>query len=107
MVEIPDIVWYELLGCFMILLKYTLVRNNEPINTNNKSINGANDTNTLVIIFENDSSVLNFASFKTNNINVVTEMQMDINANILPITELDENELIVIIRMVIPPAINE
>ena len=91
----------------MILLKYTLVRNNEPINTNNKSINGANDTNTLVIIFENDSSVLNFASFKTNNINVVTEMQMDINANILPITELDENELIVIIRMVIPPAINE
>jgi len=91
----------------MILLKYTLVRSNEPINTNNKSINGANDTNTLIIIFENESSVLNFASFKTNNINVVTEIVMDINANILPITELDENDFIVIIRIVIPPAINE
>jgi hypothetical protein len=38
---------------------------------------------------------------------VATEIEMDINANILPITELDENDLIVIIRIVIPPAINE
>ncbi len=102
-----DIDLYELLGCLIIMLKYPLVRSNEPINTNNNSINGANDTNTLIIIFENESSVLNLASFKTNNINVETDIVIDINANILPITEFDENEFNVIIRIVIPPAINE
>jgi hypothetical protein len=70
-------------------------------------MNGANETITLDTIFMNDSSVLKFASFRTNNINVATDIAMDMNANIFPITELDVNVLSVMIRIVIPPAINE
>jgi hypothetical protein len=54
-----------------------------------------------------DSAVSIFASFNTSNINIPTDTHIEANASILPITELDENVLIVIMRMVIPPAINE
>lgn len=105
--EIPDIVLYDSFGCFIISLKYALVRRSELINTNNKNINGEKDTNIPIMILENESFVLKLESFNTNNIKVATDTEIDMNANILPITELDENELRVIIRIVIPPAIRE
>jgi hypothetical protein len=46
-------------------------------------------------------------SFKTNNISVATDTLIAINASILPITEFEVNELIVITITVIPPAIKE
>ena len=79
----------------------------DPIKTPNNNMNGANDSNIDKIIVENGELVVNFASLSTNNINMVTARVIAINASILPATELEVNDLIVIIKMVIPPAIRE
>ena len=105
--EIDDIVLYDSLGCFIMSLKYILVRRIELTNTPNNNINGENDTKMLPITLPMESDVSILESLNTTNINTPTETAIDEYASVFPITELLEKDLIVMTKIVIPPAIRE
>jgi hypothetical protein len=102
-----DIVLYDSFGCLIISLKYMLVNRIEPISTANNIINGEKELKILYNTLPMGSDVFMFASFNTNNINTPTDTHIDEYASVFPITELEENDLIVMTKTVIPPAIRE
>ena len=97
-----------------------LVNEIEPIKAENKELRALvmsqqkmmNGMNVLLYSILHSSGVgggdaASYDGETSSNINIPTDTHIEANASILPITELDENVLIVIMRMVIPPAINE
>jgi hypothetical protein len=84
-----------------------LVNRIEPISTANNIINGEKELKILYNTLPMGSDVFMFASFNTNNINTPTDTHIDEYASVFPITELEENDLIVMTKTVIPPAIRE
>ena len=105
--EIDDIVLYDSLGCFIMSLKYILVRRIEVTNTPNNNINGEKETKIFPITFPIESEVSILESLNTTNISTPTDTAIDEYARVLPITELLEKDLIVMTKIVIPPAIRE
>ena len=105
--EIDDMVLYDSLGCFIMSLKYILVRRIELTNTPNNNINGENDTKMFPSTLPMESEVSILESFNTNNMRTPTDIAIDEYASVFPMTELLEKDLIVMTKIVIPPAIRE
>ncbi len=105
--EIEDIVLYDSLGRFTISPKYILVIRIEPTNTANNNINGEKDTKMLDSTLVIESAVSILESLNTNNINTPTDTAIEEYASVLPITELEEKDLIVMTSTVMPPAMRE
>ena len=102
-----DIVLYDSVGRLIISLKYTLVRRIEAINTANNNINGENDTKIVPSTVPMDSLVSILESLNTSKSKIPTDAAIEEYASVFPATELEVNDLIVIIKTVMPPAMRE